>query len=101
MNVLRLFAVGVVLVATAGLAADEAYRDLSTKEALYISDGPLVAYRGPKGGDPKPLTLLGHEDSDRVLKVRFKNSPTVWTLTISPDRQRLVCEATGEPRQVF
>ncbi len=89
------------LIGASAVAADETFRDLSTKEALYISDGPKVAYRGPRGGDPKPLTLLGHEDSDRVLKIRFKKSPQVWTLTISPDRQKLICEATGEPRQVF
>lgn len=98
---MRAIAVMVVLGAAIADAGDEAYRDMSTKEALYISDGPLVAYRGPRGGDPKPLTLLGHEEGDRILKVRFKKSPTVWTLTISADRQKLICEAPGEPRQVF
>jgi hypothetical protein len=98
---LKSIAVAFFCSSAVALAADETFRDLSTKEALYISDGPKVAYRGPRGGDPKPLTLLAHEDNDHVLKIRFKKSPQVWTLTISADRQKLLCEATGEPRQNF
>ncbi|MBL8951171.1 MAG: hypothetical protein JNK82_10370 [Myxococcaceae bacterium] len=94
-----LFAV-LVLFAAIAVAEDEQYRDLSSKEALYISDGPKVAYRGPRGGDPKPLILLS-VDGGSQMTVRFKKDPTPWTLTLQPDRSRLVCEAPGQPRQVF
>jgi hypothetical protein len=106
----------VVLLSFAGPAAaqpvilTETYRDLSTKEALYLtrdetSDTMKVAYRGPRGGDPKPLTVLPPlrrtRDPKSFVQVRFRNSPTVWSLTISDDRQTLRCEAEGEPTQTF
>ncbi len=93
--------VAALVLSGAAFAADEIFRDLSSKEALYLSDGPKVAYRGPRGGDPKPLAVVGVEADGGVVKVKFKKSPTVWTLTLAPDRQKLVCEAKGEPRQVF
>jgi hypothetical protein len=97
---MRGLTVALVLCAGFAVAEDEQYRDLSSKEALYISDGPKVAYRGPRGGDPKPLILLG-VDGGSQLVVRFKKDPTPWTLTYFPDRSKLSCEAPGQPRQVF
>jgi len=97
---MRLVLAALVLCAAVALAEDEQYRDFSTKEALYISDGPKVAYRGPRGGDAKPLILLS-VDGGQQMTVRFKKDPTPWTLTYIEDRNRLTCEAKGQPRQVF
>jgi hypothetical protein len=94
-------AVAVFLAPLPALAADEVFRDMKSKEALYLSDGPKVAYRGSRGGNPQPLILLGTEDGGRIIKVRFKKSPQVWTLTLAADRRSLTCEAKGEPRQSF
>ncbi len=97
---MRLALAALVLCAGVAVAEDEQYRDLSSKEALYISDGPKVAYRGPRGGDPKPLILLS-VDGGSQMTVRFKKDPTPWTLTLMPDHMKLTCEAPGQPRQVF
>lgn len=99
--VLVLVAVAVALAPRPALGADEAFLDRKTHEALYLSDGPKVAYRGSRDGTPQPLILVGTEDGGRIIKVRFKKSPQVWTLTLAVDRKSLTCEAKGAPLQTF
>jgi hypothetical protein len=90
-----------VLVATAASAEDETYRDPASKETLFIAGGPNVSYASLKRSSLRPLKIVSHEEADRIIRVKFDKSPTVWTLTIDPEHAKVVCEAPGEPRQVF
>lgn len=89
------------LFATAAFAEDETYRDPASKETLFIAGGPNVSYASLKRSSLRPLKIVEHEDAARIIKVKFDKSPTVWTLTIDPSHTKVVCEAPGEPRQVF
>lgn len=89
------------LLATAAFAEDETYRDPASKETLFIAGGPNVSYASLKRSSLRPLKIVAHEDAARIIKVKFDKSPTVWTLTIDPTHTKVVCEAPGEPRQVF
>lgn len=95
------FVLTLALVATAAHAEDETYRDPASKETLFIAGGPNVSYASLKRSSLRPLKIVEHEDSARIIKVKFDKSPTVWTLTIDPEHTRVVCESPGEPRQVF
>lgn len=90
-----------MLASTAAFAEDETYRDPASKETLFVAGGPNVSYASLKRSSLRPLKIVSHEDSARLIKVKFDKSPTVWTLTIDPEHTRVVCEAPGEPRQVF
>lgn len=97
----RLLLCASLLLATAALADDETYRDPASKETLFIAGGPNVSYASLKRSSLRPLKIVDHDDAKRLIKVKFDKSPTVWTLTIDEARTRVVCEADGQPRQVF
>ena len=89
------------LFAHVAFADDETYRDPASKETLFIAGGPNVSYASLKRSSLRPLKIVDHDDAARIIKVKFDKSPTVWTLTIDPERTKVVCESPGEPRQVF
>ncbi|MDX2008649.1 MAG: hypothetical protein SFW67_00580 [Myxococcaceae bacterium] len=94
----------VLLFALVGLVAwadDEMYRDPASKETLYVAGGPNVSYASLKRKSLRPLNIVRHDLDAGVIAVKFDKSPTVWTLTLDEKHTRLVCEAPGEPRQVF
>lgn len=82
-------------------AEDETYRDPASKETLFIAGGPNVSYASLKRSSLRPLKIVEHDDTKRIIKVKFDKSPTVWTLTIDEGHTRVTCEAEGQPRQVF
>lgn len=97
----RFLCLALVAVAVAAHAEDETYRDPNTKETLFIAGGPNVSYASIKRSSLRPLKIVEHQDEARIIKVKFDKSPTIWTLTIDPKHERVVCESPGEPRQVF
>ncbi|MBL8915955.1 MAG: hypothetical protein JNM17_34975 [Archangium sp.] len=97
----RLLLCASLLFATFAVAEDETYRDPASKETLFIAGGPNVSYASLKRSSLRPLKIVDHDDAKRIIKVKFDKSPTVWTLTIDEARTRVVCEADGQPRQVF
>ncbi|MFT3713125.1 MAG: hypothetical protein QM817_36180 [Archangium sp.] len=90
-----------LVVASTSFAEDETYRDPASKETLFIAGGPNVSYASLKRSSLRPLKIVDHDDAKRIIKVKFDKSPTVWTLTIDEARTKVVCEAEGQPRQVF
>ena len=86
---------------TSAWAGDETYRDPVSKETLFIADGPNVSYASLKRSSLRPLKIVDHDDAARIIRVKFDKSPTVWALTLDEAHARIVCEAPGEPRQVF
>ena len=90
-----------LVVASTSFAADEAYRDPASKETLFIADGPNISYASLKRSSLRPLKIVESDVPKRIYKVKFDKSPTVWTLTIDDAHARVVCEAEGQPRQVF
>ncbi|MFZ5445278.1 MAG: hypothetical protein ACOZQL_35135 [Myxococcota bacterium] len=98
---MRLFALLLLVLATSAFAEDETYRDPASKETLFVAGGPNVSYASLKRSSLRPLKIVEHDDANRVIKVKFDKSPTVWTLTLGEAHTRVVCEAPGEPRQVF
>lgn len=89
------------LLALPSFADDEMYRDPASKETLFIAGGPNVSYASLKRKSLRPLNIVSHDDKARVIRVKFDRSETVWALTFDADHTRIVCEAPGEPRQVF
>jgi hypothetical protein len=90
-----------LVVATTSFAEDETYRDPASKETLFIAGGPNVSYASLKRSSLRPLKIVDHDDAKRIIKVKFDKSPTVWTLSIDEGHTKVVCEAEGQPRQVF
>ncbi|MBM4781154.1 MAG: hypothetical protein GQE15_25970 [Archangiaceae bacterium] len=89
------------LLALPSFADDEMYRDPASKETLFIAGGPNVSYASLKRKSLRPLNIVSHDDKAGVIRVKFDRSDTVWALTFDADHTRIVCEAPGEPRQVF
>lgn len=89
------------LLAAPSFADDEMYRDPASKETLFIAGGPNVSYASLKRKSLRPLNIVSHDDKARVIRVKFDRSDTVWSLTFDAEHTRIVCEAPGEPRQVF
>lgn len=89
------------LLALPSFADDEMYRDPASKETLFIAGGPNVSYASLKRKSLRPLNIVSHDDKARVIRVKFDRSETVWALTFDAEHTRIVCEAPGEPRQVF
>lgn len=87
------------VVAVPAVAEDEMYRDPASKETLYVAGGPNVSYASLKRKSLRPLNIVSHAPG--VIRVKFDRSPTVWSLTFDEKHQRIVCEAPGEPQQVF
>ena len=100
-SALRTLWVAVVLCASSALAEDEMYRDPASKETLFIAGGPNVSYASLKRSSLRPLKIVEHDLSKHLIKVKFDKSPTVWSLTMDEAHTRVVCEAEGQPRQVF
>ncbi len=90
----------VVLLGASAWAEDEMYRDPTTKETLHVAGGPNVSYASLKRKSLRPLNIVSSSEPG-LIKVKFDRSPTVWTLTFDKAHTRIVCEAPGEPRQVF
>lgn len=101
MTLSRLAVLTLVLVGLVAVADDEMYRDPASKETLYVAGGPNVSYASLKRKSLRPLNIVRHDLDAGVIAVKFDKSPTVWTLTLDAQHTRLVCEAPGEPRQVF
>lgn len=97
----RLAPLVVLLLSVAVFAEDETYRDPASKETLFIAGGPNVSYASLKRSSLRPLKIVEHDDANRVIKVKFDKSPTIWSLTIDEGHTRVVCEAPNQPRQVF
>jgi hypothetical protein len=101
MTLSRLAVLALSLVGTAAWADDEMYRDPTSKETLYVAGGPNVSYASLKRKSLRPLNIVKHDLKAGIIEVKFDKSPTVWTLTFDAEHTRIVCEAPGEPRQVF
>lgn len=101
MTLARLSVLGLVLLGAAAFAEDEMYRDPASKETLYVAGGPNVSYASLKRKSLRPLNIVRHDLDAGVIEVKFDRSPTVWTLAFDASHARIVCEAPGEPRQVF
>lgn len=101
MTLHRVVALACVLLSGLGFAEDEMFRDPASKETLFIANGPNVSYASPKRKSLRPINVVSHDAKAGVIRVKFDKSPTVWTLTFEEQHSRIVCEAAGQPRQVF